>query len=58
MLSNQLQFSADAVTITQVVANLGAITGGTIVGYCSEFFGRRLSIMASGCSSPRRIIGD
>ncbi|KIM32985.1 hypothetical protein M408DRAFT_326659 [Serendipita vermifera MAFF 305830] len=46
MLTNQLQFSADSVTITQVVANLGAITGGTIVGYCSEFFGRRLSIIA------------
>jgi SHS family lactate transporter-like MFS transporter len=45
MLQNQLQFSADAVTVTQVVANLGALTGGTIVGYCSEFFGRRLSIL-------------
>ncbi|PVG04880.1 MFS general substrate transporter [Serendipita vermifera] len=49
MLQNQLQFSADAVTVTQVIANLGAITGGTIVGYCSEFFGRRLSIISSMC---------
>ncbi|KAG8819549.1 hypothetical protein FRC17_010407, partial [Serendipita sp. 399] len=46
MLQNQLQFSADKVTVTQVIANLGAITGGTVVGYCSEVFGRRLSILA------------
>jgi len=45
MLTNQYEFSADAVTVTQVVANLGAITGGTVVGYCSQIFGRRLSIM-------------
>jgi len=29
-----------------VVANLGAICGGTVVGYCSGIFGRRLSIIA------------
>lgn len=45
MLSNQYNFSADAVTVTQVVANLGAMTGGTIVGYCSSIFGRRFSII-------------
>ncbi|KAG8783292.1 hypothetical protein FRC15_005469 [Serendipita sp. 397] len=45
MLQNQLQFSANKVTVTQVIANLGAITGGTVVGYCSEVFGRRLSIL-------------
>ena len=45
MLSNQYNFSPDAVTVTQVVANLGAITGGTIVGYCSQIFGRRFSII-------------
>jgi len=33
------------VTVTQVVANLGAICGGTTVGYLSQFFGRRLTIM-------------
>lgn len=31
--------------MTQVVANLGALTGGTVVGYCSQIFGRRLSII-------------
>ncbi|KAL9114492.1 MAG: hypothetical protein Q9227_001573 [Pyrenula ochraceoflavens] len=45
MLENQFNFSADAVTVTQVVANLGALTGGTIVGYCSQIFGRRFSII-------------
>jgi SHS family lactate transporter-like MFS transporter len=33
------------VTVTQVVANLGAMTGGTLVGYFSQTFGRRFSII-------------
>lgn len=45
MLSNQFRFSPNAVTVTQVVANLGAMTGGTTIGYCSQIFGRRLSII-------------
>lgn len=45
LLSNQYNFSADAVTVTQVVANLGAMTGGTVIGYCSQIFGRRFSII-------------
>lgn len=45
MLQNQFSFSADAVTVTQVVANLGAITGGTVVGYSSQIFGRRFTIV-------------
>jgi SHS family lactate transporter-like MFS transporter len=45
MLTNQYNFSANAVTVTQVVANLGAMTGGTIVGYSSQIFGRRFSII-------------
>ena len=45
MLTNQFLFSPNAVTVTQVVANLGAITGGTTVGYCSQIFGRRFSII-------------
>lgn len=44
-LQNQLNFSANAITVTQVVANLGAMTGGTIVGYSSQIFGRRFSII-------------
>jgi SHS family lactate transporter-like MFS transporter len=45
MLSNQYNFSPNDVTVTQVVANLGAMTGGTVVGYCSQIFGRRFSII-------------
>lgn len=45
MLTNQYNFSANQVTVTQVVANLGAMTGGTVIGYCSQIFGRRFSIM-------------
>lgn len=46
MLESQYNFNADQVTVTQVVANLGAMTGGTIVGYCSQIIGRRISIIA------------
>ena len=45
MLKNQYQFSPDAVTVTQVVANLGAMTGGTLIGYSSQIFGRRFSVI-------------
>ena len=45
MLTNQYKFSANAVTVTQVVANLGAMAGGTTVGYASQIFGRRFSII-------------
>ncbi|RYP05681.1 hypothetical protein DL765_009753 [Monosporascus sp. GIB2] len=45
MLQNQYNFTANQVTITQVVANLGAMLGGTVVGFCSQIFGRRLSII-------------
>lgn len=47
MLTNQYNFSANAVTVTQVVANLGAMTGGTIIGYLSQMFGRRFSIIVA-----------
>ncbi|KAK1907563.1 hypothetical protein P3342_005890 [Pyrenophora teres f. teres] len=45
MLSNQYNFSPNQVTVTQVVANLGAMCGGTIVGYSSSIFGRRICII-------------
>ncbi|KAG0129673.1 major facilitator superfamily domain-containing protein [Tuber indicum] len=45
MLENQLEFSKNKITVTQVIANLGAMLGGTIVGYLSQMFGRRLSII-------------
>ncbi|KAL6702466.1 Carboxylic acid transporter [Coniothyrium glycines] len=45
MLSNQYNFSPNRVTVTQVIANLGAMTGGTVVGYSSSIVGRRFSII-------------
>jgi len=45
MLQNQYSFTPNQVTVTQVVANLGAMLGGTVVGYCSQIFGRRFSII-------------
>lgn len=45
MLTNQYNKSANAVTVTQVVANLGAMTGGTVVGYLSQSVGRRFAIV-------------
>lgn len=45
LLKNQLSFSATQVTVTQVVANLGAMSGGATVGYLSQSVGRRISII-------------
>jgi len=45
MLENQYGKDSTQITITQVVANLGAMTGGTVVGYYSQMFGRRFSII-------------
>ncbi|KKA27119.1 hypothetical protein TD95_005472, partial [Thielaviopsis punctulata] len=45
LLSNQMNFDANMVTVTQVVSNLGAMAGGVTVGFLSQVFGRRLSIL-------------
>ena len=45
LLENQYGFNSDKVTVTQVVANLGAMTGGTVIGYSSQALGRRFSII-------------
>lgn len=45
MLKSQLQFSPDAVTVTQVLSNLGAMSGGALCGWASQIFGRRFSII-------------
>ncbi|CAF1359062.1 unnamed protein product [Rotaria sp. Silwood1] len=44
-LSNQLRFSPGFVTLTTIVASCGALVGGSLIGYFSSFFGRRLSII-------------
>ncbi|KAG4430942.1 hypothetical protein IFR05_013580 [Cadophora sp. M221] len=45
MLKNKYDFSATRITQVIVVANIGAILGGAIVGYSSQIFGRRFSII-------------
>ena len=62
-MSNQYNFSANAVTVTQVVANLGAITGGTTIGYLSQSFGRRfgiifISIIGGALLYPYSFVGN
>jgi SHS family lactate transporter-like MFS transporter len=44
-LASQLKFSNTLVTVTTIVGNCGALVGGSLIGYCSSFFGRRLSII-------------
>jgi len=63
LLKNQYGFSATQVTVTQIVANLGAMTGGTTIGYLSQMFGRRFSIIVicfigGALLYPYSFIGD
>lgn len=44
-LKKQLGFSSDRATVTNCIANLGALAGGLIIGHFSTFIGRRLSII-------------
>lgn len=44
-LTKQLGFSHNRSTVTNCLANIGALIGGLIVGHFSNFLGRRLSIM-------------
>ena len=46
-LQHQLGFSVKKTTVTTVVANLGAILGGAVIGHMSTFFGRGFSIIFS-----------
>lgn len=45
MLENQFLFSRTAVTVTEVIANVGALCGGALCGWASQVFGRRFSII-------------
>lgn len=47
-LKNQIQLDPSYVTVISVVGQIGALTGGTILGYISTFSGRRL-IMIVAC---------
>ncbi|KAI1175128.1 carboxylic acid transporter [Nemania sp. FL0916] len=44
-LKNQVELGATETTVISVVGQLGALTGGTVIGYTSTFFGRRLSMI-------------
>lgn len=63
MLENQYQFDSNRVTVTQVVANLGAMAGGTICGYYSQVVGRRfmmfiLSIVGGALLYPYTFVSN
>lgn len=45
LLSVQLQYNVNRSTVTNSIANLGAICGGMFFGHFSTFIGRRLSII-------------
>ncbi|KAF2648286.1 MFS general substrate transporter [Lophiostoma macrostomum CBS 122681] len=47
MLRNKYGFDSTHITLIQVTANLGGVTGGTVVGFGSQIFGRRFSIIAA-----------
>ncbi|GAW25351.1 putative MFS SHS lactate transporter [Rosellinia necatrix] len=44
-LKNQVEMGPTQVTVISVVGQIGSLVGGTIVGYASTFFGRRLSMI-------------
>lgn len=45
LLKVQIGMSNDASTVTNSVANLGALCGGIFIGHISQFVGRRLSLI-------------
>ncbi|KAM9906533.1 hypothetical protein OXX79_001514 [Metschnikowia pulcherrima] len=47
LLSQQLGYDKNRTTVINVVANLGAIFGGTVCGHVSTFVGRRLTILCA-----------
>ncbi|GEQ69194.1 hypothetical protein JCM33374_g2865 [Metschnikowia sp. JCM 33374] len=47
LLTTQLEYGHDRSTVTNAVANLGAILGGTVCGHASAFIGRRLTIIVA-----------
>ncbi|PRP78023.1 major facilitator superfamily (MFS) transporter [Planoprotostelium fungivorum] len=43
----QMHYSPVRMSVTNIVASFGAIIGGTIIGYFSQYFGRRRTIVVS-----------
>ncbi|CAG8625153.1 6826_t:CDS:2 [Racocetra persica] len=46
-LTKQLSYSPGDVTVTTVIANIGAIIGGTLCGYLSQYFGRKKTVVVA-----------
>lgn len=44
-LTTQLGYTATEQTVTSVIYNIGAIVGGIIIGFYSNYFGRKIAIM-------------
>jgi len=44
MLRNNYEFSSNRITSIQATAHIGAVVGGTLVGYSSQIFGRRFAM--------------
>uniref|UniRef100_A0A1D1YPR8 Carboxylic acid transporter n=1 Tax=Anthurium amnicola TaxID=1678845 RepID=A0A1D1YPR8_9ARAE len=59
-LKSELGFTTSKITILTVIENIGAILGGTICGYLSQFLGRRRTILVSvilaACFMPLYIL--
>jgi SHS family lactate transporter-like MFS transporter len=48
-LKVQKGFSSDKASVATIVGQCGAIVGGAICGYYSQFFGRRLTVVVACC---------
>ncbi|KAH8156734.1 hypothetical protein CIB48_g11509 [Xylaria polymorpha] len=48
-LKNQVELGPTDVTVVSVVGQIGALVGGTTIGYVSTYFGRRLSMILCCC---------
>jgi len=59
-LKNQVEMNPSQTTIISVVGQIGALIGGTTIGYISAFSGRRLVMLIccvlGGCILPAYII--
>ncbi|KAJ1553403.1 hypothetical protein HK096_007982, partial [Nowakowskiella sp. JEL0078] len=47
-LQKQLGYSAATTTVISIIQATGAIIGGTIIGYLSQYFGRRRAVLLCG----------
>jgi MFS transporter, SHS family, lactate transporter len=44
MLNNKYDYSSERIRVTQIVGNLGAIIGSTVIGFGSQIVGKCASI--------------